>query len=125
MYVAFVTIKLIAIVYYSLLYFVCGFLGSILLNAIVVETQASTSFEAINAFRLMLDSLAIFALASLLFYFLRKVVKQIPFPLENWFGFQSLRLKEVNGVLLLVPIFITFQSKLLTKLERLKEKLKL
>ena len=125
-YYSFLVIKLIAIVYFSLFYFIIGFTSSLGLNKLVSkeEDKEKTEKEP-SMIRLFLECILIFSVVSLIFYFLRKIIKHIPYPLEGFFGFQTKRLKELNGVALLAPIFMTYQVNFVGKLSKIKKIMKL
>ena len=125
-YYSFLAIKLIAIVYFSLFYFIIGFTSSLGLNKLVSkeEDKEKTEKEP-SMIRLFLECILIFSVVSLIFYFLRKIIKHIPYPLEGFFGFQTKRLKELNGVALLAPIFMTYQVNFVGKLSKIKKIMKL
>ena len=125
-YYSFLVVKLIAIVYFSLFYFIIGFTSSLGLNKLVSkeEDKEKTEKEP-SMIRLFLECILIFSVVSLIFYFLRKIIKHIPYPLEGFFGFQTKRLKELNGVALLAPIFMTYQVNFVGKLSKIKKIMKL
>lgn len=125
-YYSFLVVKLIAIVYFSLFYFIIGFTSSLGLNKLVSkeEDKEKTEKEP-SMIRLFLECILIFSVVSLIFYFLRKIIKHIPYPLEGVFGFQTKRLKELNGVALLAPIFMTYQVNFVGKLSKIKKIMKL
>lgn len=125
-YYSFLVVKLLAIVYFSLFYFIIGFIASLGLNKLVSKEEDNEKEVAEdNILRLLVESIVIFSVVSLIFYFLRKVIKHIPFPLEGISGFQTKRLKELNGVALLAPIFMTYQVNFVSKLTKIKKMMKL
>lgn len=131
-YYSFLGVKLFAIVYFSIFYFIIGFISSLTLNKLIrgekKEEKPNNNFknnDNKSLPQLLLEVIAIFSLVSLIFYFLRKIIKNIPFPLEGVAGFKTKRLKELNGVALLAPIFMAFQVKFVDKLSKIKTLLKL
>lgn len=125
-YYSFLVVKLLAIVYFSLFYFIIGFIASLGLNKLVSkEEDNEKEVPEDNILRLLVESIVIFSVVSLIFYFLRKVIKHIPFPLEGISGFQTKKLKELNGVALLAPIFMTYQVNFVSKLTKIKKIMKL
>ena len=124
-YYSFLSIKLIAIIYFSLFYFIIGFLSSLLLNEIIPisKEEKNDDDENISITKLLLECIIIFSIVSMIFYFLRKIIKHIPYPLEGFFGFETKKLKELNGVALLAPIFMTYQVNFGKKLSLIKKKL--
>lgn len=127
-YYSFLCIKIIAIIFYSLIYFIIGFVSSLLLNKyipITKEEEKDENPENIPILKLLLECILIFSFVSVIFYFLRKIIKHIPYPLQGISGFDKGLLKELNGVALLAPIFMTFQVKFVKKLSIIKKKLNL
>lgn len=128
-YYSFLVVKLLAIVYFSLFYFIIGFIASLGLNKLVSKEEDNEESEKgppqDNILRLLLESILVFSVVSLIFYFLRKIIKHIPFPLEGISGFQTKKLKELNGVALLAPIFMTYQVNFVEKLSKIKKIMKL
>lgn len=132
-YYSFLGVKIFAIVYFSILYFIIGFISSLTLNRLIRgdkknEENPNNDFknnDNTSLPQLLLEVITIFSIVSLIFYFLRKIIKNIPFPLEGVAGFTTKRLKELNGVALLAPIFMAFQVKFVDKLSKIKTILKL
>lgn len=122
-YLKFLSIKLFAITYYSILYFILGFLSSVLLNYIIPvfqnTIQVTTSF--ITLIKLIIEIFFNFAAIGIMFFFIRKIIKNyIPFPFNGVYGFQKSFLKEIQGGVIIAPIIMIFQTKLLSKLEIIK-----
>ena len=120
-YYKFFTVKVIAIIYYSIFYFIAAFLASIYTNKYqtdfnLEENKKKYKNDKIINFGVFLEILFYFALFGVLFYLIRKFVKKIPFPLNNVAGFDILRLSEYSGDTVMACIFFIFQTKLTNKL---------
>ncbi len=120
-YYKFFTVKVIAIIYYSIFYFIAAFLASIYTNKYqtdfnLEENKKKYKNDKIINFGVFLEILFYFALIGVLFYLIRKIVKRIPFPLNNVAGFDILRLSEYSGDTVMACIFFIFQTKLTNKL---------
>ena len=120
-YYNFFTVKIIAIIYYSIFYFIAAFLASIYTNKYQIdfnleENKKKYKNDKIINFGVFLEILFYFALIGVLFYLIRKFVKKIPFPLNNVAGFDILRLSEYSGDTVMACIFFIFQTKLTNKL---------
>lgn len=155
-YYSFLSVKIFAIAYYSVLYFIFGFFTSILLNRIMPalnqkkkedtkettkkdtketkqkeETKETTKKplkdeEERSIFIIVIEIILNFALIGISFFLVRKIVKNyIPFPFEGVFGFQKDRLKEIQGGIIIASIYMSFQTKLVAKLNYLKQKLQI
>jgi hypothetical protein len=120
-YYKFFTVKIIAIIYYSIFYFIAAFLASIYTNKYqtdfnLEENKKKYKNDKIINFGVFLEILFYFAIIGVLFYLIRKIVKRIPFPLNNIAGFDILRLSEYSGDTVMACIFFIFQTKLTNKL---------
>lgn len=120
----FMLLKIILITYYSTIYFVIDFIGAILFNkAIPYKNKEDENNKSLG--RLILESMCIFGISGIHFYFVRKIVKNFPQPFQGLYDFDILKLKEFQGSILLGALFIQFQIKLINKLKLIKIKLKI
>ena len=77
--------------------------------------------KLVKIVKICLEILLNFALIGISFYFIRKIVKNyIPFPLDTFYGFDKNKLKELQGGIIIATIYMTFQTKLVQKLNYLK-----
>ena len=125
-YYFFLSIKLISIIFYSVLYFIFGFLTSIGLNSIMPNLKKEEIDNKKNKptyiARIILDIIINFALIGISFYFIRKIVKYyIPYPLDGVGGFNKMQLKEIQGGIIIATIYMSFQTKLRDKLNFIKD----
>ena len=121
-YYKFLIVKLVSIIYHTMIYFIIGFTSAIMFNDLIPHISEKHEEEK-TVGRLALECMIIFSLSGLLFYFLRKISKKISSPLDGMYGFDDSRLKELNGSVLLGAIFIQFQVKFLRKLKIIKNKI--
>lgn len=78
--------------------------------------------KAIKILKIIAEILVNFALIGISFYFVRKLVKNyIPFPLDSLYGFDKNKLKEIQGGIIIATIYMTFQTKLVQKLNYIKK----
>ena len=130
-YYAFLSVKLFAITFYSIMYFILGFFTSLGLNYLMPSLRTSSNnspdeTEEVSLFRIIIEIIINFALIGMSFFFIRKIVKNyIPFPLEGFAGFQKDRLKELQGGIIIASIYMSFQTKLLAKLNYFRQKLRI
>src|SRR5207237_5916467 len=123
-YWVFLAVKLLAIVMYSVLYFSFGVLASVGLNQMVPKLYESKKeqqehrLQRSNA-RILVEIILNFAMIALVFFFVRKIVKLIPYPLNGVAGFELSRLKELQGGLMMATIFTIFQTRLIDKVNYL------
>lgn len=129
-YYAFLSVKLFAITFYSIMYFILGFFTSLSLNYLMPGLRTSNNndnpdeTEKVSLFKIIIEIIINFALIGISFFFIRKIVKNyIPFPLEGFAGFQKDRLKELQGGIIIASIYMSFQTKLLAKLNYVRQRL--
>jgi hypothetical protein len=124
-YYFFLTIKLLSIAFYSVLYFIFGFITSIGLNMLMPYLDTENIENKKNKtyiLRIILEIILNFALIGISFYFIRKIVKYyIPFPFDGVGGFNKMQLKEIQGGIIIATIYMSFQTKLVSKLNFIKQ----
>ena len=120
----FLAVKILSIGYYSMVYFFLGSCMSIILNYFMkpIDLKKEIKEEKKNKIvKICLDILLNFALIGISFYFIRKTVKNyIPNPLDTLYGFDKNKLKEIQGGIIIATSYMTFQTKLVQKLNHLK-----
>lgn len=121
-YVSFLQIKLFAIIYYTVLYFIFGILFSSLLDYFSHKLTEDEKKNP-NYFKIIADCLLGFSFIGIIFYIVRKIVKSLPFPFDNTNGFELFKLRELQGGIIISTIFFTFQHKLKDKLLFLRGKI--
>lgn len=128
-YNGFLAVKILSIGYYSMAYFFFGSFMSIILNYFMKPIDPKTQIKEkklVKIVKICLEILLNFALIGISFYFIRKIVKNyIPFPLDTFYGFDKNKLKELQGGIIIATIYMTFQTKLVQKLNYLKMLLEL
>ena len=121
-YYSFLMVKILSIGYYSMIYFIFGFSISLLLNYLMPSTDKEDERKAIKILKIIAEILINFALIGISFYFVRKLVKNyIPFPLDSLYGFDKSKLKEIQGGIIIATIYMSFQTKLVQKLNYIKK----
>jgi hypothetical protein len=124
-YNSFLTIKILSIGYYSMIYFFFGFSISLLLNYLMPAFDSNDKEDEQKFYKIIkivVEILFNFALIGISFYFVRKLVKNyIPFPLDTLYGFDKNKLKEIQGGIIIATIYMSFQTKLVQKLNYIKK----
>lgn len=108
MNIGFYAIKIIAIVYSSILYFLGGTLLSVMLDKIVPDTEPNNK----SSLKLFLEIAGIISLIAIGYYIIRNMIQYIPFPLDKQYGFTYSLLKEASGGVIISYILFTYQDKL-------------
>ena len=124
-YYNFMMVKIVGIGYYSIIYLIFGFLMSLLLNYFMPALDNNDKQDERKTSKIIIIILEIllnFALIGISFYFVRKLVKKyIPFPLDTQFGFDKNKLREIQGPIIVATIYMSFQTKLVEKLNYIKK----
>lgn len=104
-------IKMIDISLLGVYYLICGIISAIVINKIFKEIEESRGdnkeeSNSYKAFRIILRT----ALIMISAYLMRNIVREIPFLLDGYFGYEHLRLKEMNGGVIIAFSIIALQS---------------
>jgi len=114
----FYTIKIIAIMVVSIYYFIFGSIISVFVNKFTPERNV----KRMTTFRLIVEIATSFAFIGVFYYFLRKFIRVIPFPLDGYFGFKNVSLREMTGGIIVAFVIFTYQTKLTERLLELRER---
>lgn len=110
--------QILEILQYSFLYaFVAGFAG-ILLEKIFPYPDNNKSTNTI-----LLEILLQCMLSALSVFYLRKVVKVVPFILEEGRYYKKHGVDEYNGEIMIAIVFVGMQKNLLTKIDTIRSRL--
>jgi hypothetical protein len=120
----FICVKIGAIGYYSMIYLLFIVPFSILLNYLMPNLNKAKDdyISDKNDLTIIFEIMMNFALVGIVFYIIRNIAINIPYPLEGFANFKASRLKEIQGGLVASPIFFNFQTKLISKLSYFKKK---
>jgi hypothetical protein len=110
------SIKIVDIVFITVLYFLAGYGLAILLDALS-EYFYGSEFSKKSRLVLIWEGVSQISLLTVISYIGRNIIQAIPFPLEGVYGFEHLRVKEVmsGGLLTMFTtlFFYNLQNKLL------------
>jgi len=117
-YGLFTFIKIIDLIFIMTIYFIVAFIVSLVIQKflpLILTTDKITKQQWFSvAFELIL-SISIIVIVG---YFCRNLVLYIPFPLDGIEGFDHMRVKELDGSLLISLLFI-FNSQIIAKAQEL------
>lgn len=119
MNIGFYAIKIIAIVYSSILYFLGGTLLSVMLDKIVPDTEPNNK----SSLKLFFEIAGIISLIAIGYYIIRNMIQYIPFPLDKQYGFTYSLLKEASGGVIISYILFTYQDKLKAMMIELQKRI--
>jgi len=120
-------VEKIAVVYYSILYFIITFVLSAIVNKYVIYTNNENftnnnnhkNEEEPNTYLLFLEIIFYFGIIGLVFNLIIFIGKHIPFPFDKIEKFDIRKLKEYQGGIIISTIFFIFQKNLKIKLDYL------
>jgi hypothetical protein len=104
------------VVLVTVYYLVFGFLASLAINHVleVLDDQESKDENRSTA-RLGLEIMIHVLVLALVFYFLRVLIRAIPFPWDGRRGYDHSSLYEIDGGIVLVVVILFFQRRLIEK----------
>jgi len=117
-------IKVIAIVYATIIFSIGGILLSILADRYLIYPLYDRTEEDIKKksdFRHIVDTTFILGLFGALAYFARNILQKIPFPLDGLNGFEYKRVKEVSSGALILWILINYSVVLTSKIKIIRK----
>lgn len=105
-------IRLLGVAYVGVLSFIIAFTASYLLNKVSPPLDKKKS-----KFRIFLEISLQFGVIGYLLYSSRNLIKNIPFPLEGYYGYAHSKLGELRSLPLIVFIFMFFQERVQDKMK--------
>ena len=97
-------------------YLVLGFLASLGLNHVLeVLDEAEDKYEKFSTARLGFEITLHVLVLALVFYFLRVLIRAIPFPWDGRRGYNHATLYEIDGGIVLIVVILFFQRRLIEK----------
>lgn len=97
-------------------YLVFGFVAGLGINHVLEVLDAlETKYETYSTARLGLEITLHVLLLALVFYFLRILIRAIPFPWDGRRGYNHSTLYEIDGGIVLIVVILFFQRRLIEK----------
>ncbi len=112
------TIKIIDICYLTVIYFLIGIFIAKLIDKIIGKFDKDKE-EKKHITRILTETILFISFIGITLYVLRNIVEKIPFPLDGLYGFNHMRVKEINGGIVFVFSLLFFQKYLRDKLNYL------
>lgn len=117
--IGFYSIKITSIFIISIVYFLFGSIISISLNDLLPEEE---DINKLSTFYLIILVSGIFGIIGVLSYFIRFVIKRLPFFLDGIYGFKYSLLKELSGGIIIAFVMYNYLDKLKLLLNELKKR---
>jgi hypothetical protein len=97
-------------------YLVFGFLVSLAINHVLeLFDEDESKYSQFSTTRLGFDITLHVLILALAFYFLRILIRNIPFPWDGRRGYNHSSLYEIDGGIVLVVVILFFQRRLIEK----------
>ena len=122
-------IKILDITFLGIYYLIFGIISALIINKILnVIEEKNKKFNQSN--NKLFYALKIFVRTSLIMisaYSMRNIIRKVPFLLDGLFGYQHLRVKEMNGGVIVAFSIIAlqpdFRKDIQSLIDEIKEKL--
>jgi hypothetical protein len=111
-------IKVIDIGYITLIYFAIAFLVVSALNEFYGEFNAEQENKK-PVYQIVLEIVGMLWINGILIYTVRNLVAYVPFPLDNYYGFQHSKVKELSTAAIFVYFLMFLQTHLQAKIRNL------
>jgi hypothetical protein len=111
-----ILLEAIDVLLVTIYYLIFGFITSLALNHLLEVLDAQeTKYENFLTSRLGLEIMIHVCVLALVFYFLRVLIRAVPFPLDGRRGYDHNALYEIDGGIVLVIVILFFQRQLIEK----------
>lgn len=118
--IGFYSVKASSIFIIGVSYFLLGTILSILLD----ELSPEGDYERMSTLELFLHISGMLGLIAVVFYFTRIGMKRIPFFMNGLYGFESSRLKEIGGGIIIAHTVYTYQTRLVGMMEEFGKRIR-
>jgi hypothetical protein len=109
-------IESVDVVLVTLYYLIFGFIASLLVDRVLTTLDAAEdASETRSTFRLGADITLHTLVLAMVFYFLRQLIRAIPFPWDGNRGYDHSTLYEIDGGIVLIVVILFFQRRLIEK----------
>ena len=113
--------KLLDIGLVTVYYFFIGFVLSALIDDQLGDFS-DENYEKTSTLWIVLEIVTHLFALGIFSYVIRNVIERIPYPLEGYGGFHHIRLKEIQGGIVLSFVLLFFQKNLNDKILYLKKR---
>jgi hypothetical protein len=109
----FYSVKASAIFIVAIIYFILGTVMSILLD----ELSPEENYDQMTTLELFFHISIMLGVIAVVFYFIRIMLKRVPFFMNGWYGFEASRLREISGGIIIAHTVYTYQTRLVKMME--------
>ena len=117
-----IIIKIIDIGYITCIYFIVAYISAKYLDKLFNKTLGKIDpKKKYSQMHIIIDILIQTAITGIISYIGRNLIHIIPFPLDHYYGFDHMRVNEINLGSLLTSFLIIFQTNLQNKIMYLRQ----
>jgi len=120
-------IKIIAIIYIAVLYSIFGLFITYNLDSYIFDSKnikiKDSDLDKISLFTIVIETAFIVGIISVAAYIGRNLIEQIPFPLNGYYKFDYLKVKDVSSGAILTIFLYAFSDTLIKKYHQIRYKL--
>ena len=99
-------VKMTGIIYCAIMMGFPALIITIIMNILYTKYIKESQEEKNNMYLQIFHILLLIGLFGIISYLIRRVVRRIPFPLDKFYGFDYMRLKELNESSTFTAIFL-------------------
>lgn len=99
-------VKMTGIIYCAIMMGFPALIITIIMNILYTKYVKESQEEKNNMYLQIFHILLLIGLFGIISYLIRRVVRKIPFPLDKFYGFDYMRLKELNESSTFTAIFL-------------------
>ena len=99
-------VKMTGIIYCAIMMGFPALIITIIMNILYTKYVKESQEEKNNMYLQIFHILLLIGLFGIIYYLIRRVVRRIPFPLDKFYGFDYMRLKELNESSTFTAIFL-------------------
>ena len=99
-------VKMTGIIYCAIMMGFPALIITIIMNILYTKYVKESQEEKNNMYLQIFHILLLIGLFGIISYLIRRVVRRIPFPLDKFYGFDYMRLKELNESSTFTAIFL-------------------
>ena len=109
-------VELLDVVLVTIYYLVLGFAASLGINRVIeIFDEDAGEYSKFSTLRLGVEITLHAIVLAIVFYFLRKFIRLIPFPFDGARNYNHSSLYEIDGGIVLVIVILFFQRQLIEK----------
>ena len=118
-------VEILDVVLVTIYYLVFGFAASLGINRVIeIFDEDAGKYQKFSTLRLGVEITLHAIVLAVIFYFLRNVVRLIPFPFDGTRNYNHSSLYEIDGGIVLVIVILFFPRQLIEKVGILQNRLR-